>query len=599
MSCSVPARGDDPGDRGLHSANDLLQARLCGRISRRAMIARARDLGLAAPVMGLLLQSTAGVAARSTEEATPIPIHGRTRPKGEVHRGGTIRAGVVGSFETLHPYLCDPTGPAMDVLAGVMQGLLAFDSRQQLQPGLAESFEIADDGLHYTFHLRPGVTFHNGEPFSAVDVVASWKALVDPALPAASRLGWEKIATIDTPDPLTAIVTTSEIYAPFLSNIATGIGNVAAIVPASALEQGIERFISAFARQPIGTGPMQIDSLTPDSVTLARFDGYAGTPVTLDRVVVQGYGDPTTLLAALAADEIDIAARVGAPGASLVREALAIGDARVFSFPGLSWAHLELKQIGFLREQRVRQALAYATPVDRIIDEVLGGEAVRAAADQAPGSAYFRDDLTPRPFDLAKARELLAKSQFTPGADGVLTRDGERFAIQLWAPSTDPTANGVLTRIVAAWRELGLAVERRLEAPEVLWGPMGYQFSDRMTAAYFRWRNANDPDDLYYWHSSQIPTRPGGPGGNASAYFEPFAFQEAIDNLTAQAVVEVDPVKRRDLYFQIQALLHEQVPAIFMFWDLMYAAAAKPVGGFWPSAFTDLTWNVAEWYLAG
>jgi peptide/nickel transport system substrate-binding protein len=192
---------------------------------------------------------------------------------------------------------------------------------------------------------------------------------------------------------------------------------------------------------------------------------------------------------------------------------------------------------------------------------------------------------------------LLEKSGFTPDADGVLARDGERFEIELWAPESDPDAAEVLARIASAWEDVGLAVRQRIEHPDLVWGPMGYQFSDRMTAGFFRWTNANDPDDLYYWHSSQIPTHPGGFGGNAAAYFEPYAFQAQIDDLTERAVVELDPAARRDLYFEIQKLLHEQVPAVFLWWDLFYAAAARPVGGFWPSAFNDLTWNAEEWYL--
>jgi ABC-type transport system substrate-binding protein len=119
-----------------------------------------------------------------------------------------------------------------------------------------------------------------------------------------------------------------------------------------------------------------------------------------------------------------------------------------------------------------------------------------------------------------------------------------------------------------------------------------------MTGCLFTWTNANDPDDLYYWHSSQIPTRPTGSGGNLPAFFYPYAFQEEIDTLTSEAASTLDFAVRQSLYGDIQTLLLEEVPVIFLYWEEAFPAARADVGGFWPSAWTPLLWNAAEWYLA-
>jgi peptide/nickel transport system substrate-binding protein len=245
----------------------------------------------------------------------------------------------------------------------------------------------------------------------------------------------------------------------------------------------------------------------------------------------------------------------------------------------------------------VRQALDYATPSQKIIDEVLGGRAFRAFADQAPGSSAYDTDLKPRAYDPKKARAMLDKAKLKAGDDGVRERDGERFEVELWGEATDPQAPRILELIAESWNAIGVRTTTKLAPRDELWGPMGYQFSDRMTAGYYRWSNFNDPDDMFYWHSSQIPTSPTGPGGNLPAFFYEYNFQKQIDDLTSRAAAETDREKRKDLYYEIQALLRKEVPVLFIFWDKGFSAVAHNVGGFWPSAFTYLLWNVREWYV--
>jgi peptide/nickel transport system substrate-binding protein len=117
-----------------------------------------------------------------------------------------------------------------------------------------------------------------------------------------------------------------------------------------------------------------------------------------------------------------------------------------------------------------------------------------------------------------------------------------------------------------------------------------------MTAGLYTWSNGNDPSDRYYWHSSQIPDSPTGSGGNLAAYFHPYNFQEEIDRLTDAGDLETDQEKRMQIYFEIQRLLHEEVPVIFMYWDVAFPAARTDVGGYQPNAFTWLTWNANKWY---
>jgi peptide/nickel transport system substrate-binding protein len=209
----------------------------------------------------------------------------------------------------------------------------------------------------------------------------------------------------------------------------------------------------------------------------------------------------------------------------------------------------------------------------------------------------YDKNVVPRPYSLSRAAKLLTEAGFKPNAAGILERDGEPFRIELWGESSDPQAPGILNLTAESWKQLGVDAVVKFEKKEILWGPTGYQYTDRMTAGYYRWSNVNDPDNMFYWHSSQIPTSPGGAGGNIPAFFNEYAFQDRIDDLTSRAAAETDPDKRKALYSEIQAVLRKEVPVIFLFWDLNYAAASAKIGGLWPSASTELLWNAGDWYL--
>jgi peptide/nickel transport system substrate-binding protein len=180
----------------------------------------------------------------------------------------------------------------------------------------------------------------------------------------------------------------------------------------------------------------------------------------------------------------------------------------------------------------------------------------------------------------------------------VLDGDVRKFEMELWGISGDTQQQQIIQVIEQAWNQAGIRTTANFQDVSTIWGPEGYQWKpETMTACLYSWYNSNDPDDMFYWHSSQIPPDPTGTGGNAIAYFHEFNFQEEIDALTEQAVKEVDQEARKQIYWEIQELLYEQVPVIFLYWGKSYPALHNNIGGFWPSAFNRMLWNVQEWYL--
>ncbi len=319
--------------------------------------------------------------------------------------------------------------------------------------------------------------------------------------------------------------------------------------------------------------------------------------------------DDNTQLVQLRTGEIQMAAGVSAIGPTRVDEALAIEGVTVLEHPTGNWSHLDLKLIDFLRMTKVRQALDFATPTKDIIDKLLKGRAEICVADQQPGTWAFNPNIQPRPYDPEQAKALLAEAGLTQGSDGVWegkvptndpqVGDGEvkKFEMEIWAPSGDTQVQQVVQVIAQSWNAIGVKSTPMFQDISTIWGPEGYQFTDKMTACLYSWINGNDPDDMFYWHSSQIPTSPTGTGGNIIAYFHKFNFQDEIDRLTAAGVAETDQEKRKQIYWQIQELLHEEVPNIFLYWAKDFPTLASNIGGFWPSAFNRLLWNVQDWYL--
>ena len=583
------APGEEPA---LNSLDALVQARIDGRLDRRELVRRAVALGISAPAILAGLHATSDLA------------YGKpTAPEGEPQAGGTVTAGTNDEPDSIHPWISQ-TVTGFDVFSGVTEGMLAYDDTQQLQPKLATEFSIADDGRSYTFTLREGVRFHNGDPLTPEDVVNGWKMIMNPEFGAFNQSGWDKVEDIVV-DGQELVFTLTETYAPFLSYV-----GVDRILPSSGMALGPEEFKRVYGRDGlVGTGPFRfVEWRSKEQIVLDKFAEYWGEPAILDRIVYRIVPDENTLLVQLRTGEIDLIGSSATIPASRVDEALAFPDVVVLEHPTLTWQHIDLKHVDFLRMTKVRQALDFATPTKDIIEKLLKGRAVPSVADQAPGSWAFDPNIQPRPYDLEQAKALLAEAGLTPGADGTLegpvptddpqVGDGEvkPFAMELWFLSGAAEDERICQVVAQSWNSIGVKTELKNQDISTIWGPEGYQFTPAMTGCLYTWSNGNDPTDRFYWHSSQIPDSPTGSGGNLPAYFHPYNFQEEIDRLTDAGDLETDQEARKQIYGEIQALLHEEVPVIFMYWDVAFPAARSNIGGYQPNAFTNLLWDAGRWY---
>ncbi len=277
--------------------------------------------------------------------------------------------------------------------------------------------------------------------------------------------------------------------------------------------------------------------------------------------------------------------------------ARALPGKRVVHWLNNSYKSVDLTQYGFLREKVVRQALDYATPKEAILRGILRGLGALMKSNVSPLLTQYYDPTVPRhPFNLAKAAALLKADGFVKGADGVLSKGGQPFAITLWADN-DTNGQRINQVLQQEWGQLGVKVALRTASDAFLYSPAGPYFAKVMSGITANTGNRPDPDDSANWISAGVPKSPTDTTCcNTRAYFHPLDFQHQIDALYQAGNSTLDLTKRRAIYFKIQALLADEVPSIFLYWVPSEMVIPADLQGFTANSFAwPLLWNVATW----
>lgn len=301
----------------------------------------------------------------------------------------------------------------------VLEGLTKINMNGTITPLLAESWSIDPDGKVYTFKLRHGVKFHDGEAFDSSDVKFSFeRARAEGSTNKAKKAVFDNISRIDTPDPYTAILVLNNADGNFLFRMGE---NTAVILdPKSA---------ATTATRPIGTGPFKFDSWAKGSaITLSRFDGYRDAgKVKLKKVTFRFINDPAAQVAALLAGDIDGMPRFGAPQNLKQFQ----GDPRfavvVGGTEGKTIVSINNKKKPF-DDVRVRRALAAAIDRKAIIDGAMEGFGAPIGSHMVPSDAGYIDLTGVNPYNPDKARALLKEAGVATPLNVTLTLPPPQYA---------------------------------------------------------------------------------------------------------------------------------------------------------------------------
>ncbi|MBU2959739.1 ABC transporter substrate-binding protein [Citreicella sp. C3M06] len=333
----------------------------------------------------------------------------------------------------LEPPHLDPTSAAAGAIdsvlySNVFEGLTKFTETGAIAPGLAQSWDISDDGARYTFHLASGVTFHDGSAMDAEDVKFSLdRARADDSQNAQKAL-FAGIASVDVIDPQTVEVTLAAPDGNFLFNLAWG--DAVIVAPES---------VDGIKQTPIGTGPFKFSRwVTGDRIELARNDAYWGTEPALSDVTFRFIADPTAAFAAMMAQDIDVFAGFPAPENLPMFES----DPRFQVLSGTTEGETILAMNNAqapLDDLRVRAAVAHAIDRQAIIDGAMFGQGTPIGTHFAPHNPDYVDLTGLSAYDPAKSRELLTEAGYSEGFTTTLKlpppsyarRGGEIIAAQL------------------------------------------------------------------------------------------------------------------------------------------------------------------------
>lgn len=326
-----------------------------------------------------------------------------------------VRGGKLVVCQPGEPPGLDPTAntaAAIDrvVYANIYEGLIKVNSDGQFVPGLATQWTVSTDGRTYTFYLREGVRFHNGEPFNAD--VAKWnleRAKAEDTVNPHPEF-FRGIEKIETPDDATLIVTLKEVDALFIAHMAEG---DAVMLPSKGYEQAKSR--------PIGTGPFKfVEWIRGDRVEMVRYDRYWNPELPyLDQVTFKFIGDASAQIAALKAGDIDVLGWISAPesAAELSR------DNRFKVYAGATTGEVIMSTNNKAKpfdNKQVRQAMAYAIDRDTVIDLVMFGYGQPIGSHWSPATPYYKDLTGKFPYNPQKARELLAQAGYPDGFEATI-----------------------------------------------------------------------------------------------------------------------------------------------------------------------------------
>ncbi|CAN3129777.1 ABC transporter substrate-binding protein [Mycobacterium sp. smrl_JER01] len=443
---------------------------------------------------------------------------------------GSLVAAIAGEPDQLDPHRTSAYF-SFEVLENVFDTLVEPDEDLQMRPALAESWEVSPDELTWTFRLRPGVTFHDGSPLTADDVVYSYRRIIDEQLTNADKFA--SVTAVEAPDPYTVVIRVDRPTPNMLTNLGGFKGM--AVVSRANVESG------RIATHPIGTGPFRfLGQKSGDSISLGANEDYWGGTPGVPGVTFRFISEPSTALSALQAGEVDWTDSVPPQRVAQLRDddslELAVTPSNDYWYLALNAAREPWNDV------RVRRAVAHAVDRAAIVQATSYGTAAANQLAIPEGNPWFTayDRYADDGADgLDTARALLQEAGSAPGAlDMLVTTEYPETvtAAQIIADNLAPLGFSVNIRTVdfATW--------------------LDEQNSGNFDMLMMGWLGNIDPDDFYYAQHHTDGT------SNAQKFSDP-----EVDRLLDAGRVETDENARKSVYAQAATRIADQVSYIYLY----------------------------------
>ena len=487
------------------------------------------------------------------------------------------RKTIIDSRDTYDPRSLDPAlstdVPTGRAVAYVFDGLTRFTPDAKVVPGLAKSWDVSADGITYTFHLRSGVKFHDGRPFTANNVVASFQRVLDPAtkggrgwplypIKGAEDYAASKAKTISgmaAPNDSTVVITLKEPFSIFPKLLAMP---VTSVIPGNPSAD--------FGQKPIGTGPWKfVEWRHDDYLRFAKNpDYFDGAPKT-DSLMARIIPEMSTATAEFEAGNVDVLNVPDEAGKSWQADP---GKKKLLSSaPALRFWYVAINTTrGPLSDVRVRQALNYAVDVNTMLSQVMAGRGSVANGVIPPTLGGAEPSRKGYPHDVNKAKQLLAAAGHPNGID-----------VELWSATTDQSPR-VAQTIQANLAEAGIRAKIVQRDASSMREAARKGQTDLALKEW--WADYPDAENFLY---PLLHSKNKGVGGNVSFYSNP-----RFDALVDQAHHEQDESKRNSLYTQADQIEFNDAPMIYLFfYKDMYAVQPWIKGFTVPVVFNGQRWT--------
>jgi peptide/nickel transport system substrate-binding protein len=536
----------------------------------------------AAGLSAALLTACAPTAAPTTGgESAPAASEGEAPAAGGPTQGGTLRLMGHQEVSGMGP---QNLGASVEqtVVYAIHNALLQGDELLVSKPVLAESYEVSEDGLTYTFTLNQGVKFHNDADFTAADVVYTYDFYRNPDNATTNVNTFLGIESVEAPDDYTVVVNMASVNAASLVSWA----EVPIVQSTYHAEVGEEVYPTA----PIGTGPYKLVNWVPaEVVELEAFEDHFRGRANIDFIRQEVVPDASVRAIAIETGDSDACL-----WPLLVEDSKRLAEdpenysVRVSSSGGIK--HIPLNnQVPALAEKEVRQALLHALDRQRIVDELWNGAAKVAHTHYSPKFAFFSKSEDPSTthydYSVDAAAALLDGAGWTPGADGIREKDGVRLSFTCTTITGDTARRPIAELAQQMLSEVG--VEMLLEEAPVS-AILEALPAGEMEASLFNWTYGSiDPDPA-------DTLRTGG-----STNFNNYS-NARVDELITLGVQTVVPEERQAIYHEMQDIIVDEVPMLFLQWDDWYNVFSGRVKGLpetFEDGFTPFFYGVHTWWL--
>jgi peptide/nickel transport system substrate-binding protein len=507
-------------------------------------------------------------------------------------RGGELREGIVGSPRFINPLL-SLSDADRDLATLIYSGLLKATPEGNLIGDLADRYEISEDGLSYTFHIREDAKFHDGAPVTSDDVLFTLQKAQDPALKSPKRANWEGV-TVEKIGERDIRLTLRQPYSPFLENATIG------ILPKHLWKDAdVEQFqFSPVNIEAVGSGPYKMEKIKrnnlgiPFYIELSSFKDYTLRRPYIERIILRFYQNEKDLLEGLEREEIESVNTI-TPKTAKNLEAKGYRVEHT-PLPRVFAVFVNQNNAAFFAEKAVRQALELATDKGAVVESVLYGFGVPIAEPVPPTLLPTEERAaTSSEARIAEANALLERAKWVRNAETgirekVKGKETQKLSFSLTTSDTEELVESA-ELLKEMWKKIGVEARVQIfgsgELNQNIIRPRKFD------ALLFGEIIGRELDLFAFWHSSQR----NDPGLNIALYTN-----SKVDKLLEEARGATDAEKRVAAYTKAIKTIRDDAAALFLYSPEFIYVLPQKIKGFTASRTTtpsERFLDVHNWYL--